>query len=269
MPPTNTLLSFAQSLYDSHGEYSLKDFRTRHFSQEILYEAIDGVALKSAGLFHVRDVGTSFEGRTIRLITVGHGPTPVLLWSQMHGDESTATMAIADTLNCILRTRSRAEIEQIISHLTIHFLPMLNPDGTARCQRRTSQRIDMNRDAIAFRTPEARILRDLHHSLLPIFVYNLHDQELSTVGTSRTLAAVALLAPAFDAESSDNDVRVRAKHLAATFAGAIHRFIPGGIARYDDEFEPRAFGDNMQKWGTSTLLVESGHAFNDPEKNLI
>jgi hypothetical protein len=29
-------------------------------------------------------------------VTHGHGPTTVLLWSQMHGDESTATMALAD-----------------------------------------------------------------------------------------------------------------------------------------------------------------------------
>jgi len=47
------------------------------------------------------------------------------------------------------------------------------------------------------------------------------------------------------------------------------RLNPKRTARYDDAFEARAFGDNMQKWGTSTVLVESGHALNDPEKDSI
>ncbi|NIQ56614.1 MAG: peptidase M14, partial [Gemmatimonadetes bacterium] len=36
------------------------------------------------------------EGRPIYAVRFGHGPMRVLLWSQMHGDEPTATMAIAD-----------------------------------------------------------------------------------------------------------------------------------------------------------------------------
>ena len=38
------------------------------------------------------------------------------------------------------------------------------------------------------------------------------------------------------------------------------------IARYDDSFAPRAFGDNMQRWGTSTVLIESGALPDDPQK---
>ena len=49
----------------------------------------------------------------------------------------------------------------------------------------------------------------------------------------------------------------------------MNMFIPQRLARYDDTFEPRAFGDNMQRWGTSTLLVESGHAIGDPRKDSI
>jgi hypothetical protein len=41
------------------------------------------------------------------------------------------------------------------------------------------------------------------------------------------------------------------------------------VGRYSDEFMPTAFGDNMQKWGTNTILIESGGYKNDPEKQLI
>jgi hypothetical protein len=30
------------------------------------------------------------------------------------------------------------------------------------------------------------------------------------------------------------------------------------VARYDDEFEVRAFGDNVTKWGTPVVLIETG-----------
>ena len=49
----------------------------------------------------------------------------------------------------------------------------------------------------------------------------------------------------------------------------VQEFAPGQAGRYNDDFEPRAFGDNIQKWGTSTILVESGGYPNDTEKQFI
>ncbi|GAH27551.1 unnamed protein product, partial [marine sediment metagenome] len=49
----------------------------------------------------------------------------------------------------------------------------------------------------------------------------------------------------------------------------IQKYAPGQVGRYNDDFEPRAFGDNIQKWGTSTILIESGGFQNDTEKQEI
>ena len=49
----------------------------------------------------------------------------------------------------------------------------------------------------------------------------------------------------------------------------IQKYAPGQVGRYNDDFEPRAFGDNIQKWGTSTILIESGGYHNDVEKQEI
>jgi hypothetical protein len=192
-----------------------------------------------------------------------------LFWSQMHGDESTATLAICDILNYLIQSNGTSIVQKIYSILRLNFLPMLNPDGAERFQRRTSQGIDMNRDALALETPEAQLLKLLQQNLKPQFGFNLHDQELSTVGSSKNLSAIGLLAPALDPVKSDNDTRQQAKLLAAVFATTMNERINGCVTKYDDSFELRAFGDNMQKWGTSTLLVESGHALNDPEKDFI
>jgi hypothetical protein len=45
--------------------------------------------------------------------------------------------------------------------------------------------------------------------------------------------------------------------------------MPGHIAKYSDDFEPRAFGDNFQKMGTRTILIESGGYKDDTEKQFI
>jgi hypothetical protein len=262
-------VTYVKKLTDLYDSVKVETLKNRRFPPGVFFSVIDDIVKKSDRELNIRHVGTSFEGMPIRLVTVGTGKTSILLWSQMHGDEPTATMAIADILNYFLRHRNDEEIQKIFSSLTLHFLPLLNPDGAARFQRRTAQEIDMNRDALALVTPEAKILKQIQDDLKPQFGFNLHDQELSTVGASKELTAIALLAPAFNPEKSDNDVRTRAKHLTALFASVMNNFVSGKVARYDDTFEPRAFGDNMQKWGTSTLLVESGHAMNDPEKHSI
>ena len=47
-------------------------------------------------LFALEKIGESIEGRSINYLRAGTGPFSVLLWSQMHGDESTATSALFD-----------------------------------------------------------------------------------------------------------------------------------------------------------------------------
>jgi hypothetical protein len=127
----------------------------------------------------------------------------------------------------------------------------------------------MNRDAVDFSTPEARILRDVQRRLKPAFGFNLHDQELSSVGNSKRVTAIALLAPAADEKKTKPPSRVRAMRVAALITRTLGQFAQGHLASYDDTFEARAFGDNMQRWGTSTVLIESGHWPDDKEKTFI
>jgi hypothetical protein len=86
------------------------------------------------------------------------------------------------------------------------------------------------------------------------------------VAATNNLAAIALLAPAIDSANTDSPARLKAKKLTAVITAVLNMFIPGHIVRYDDTFEPRAFGDNIQKWGTSTILIESGGWKDDPDK---
>lgn len=265
---TPNLLKLTRELFEDYTSYGIPEIVSRRFTQADMLCWLK--PLNTGNLCTVRALGTSAEGRTISLLRLGKGTIKVLLWSQMHGDESTATMALLDILNFFKRKPDHIVTRSILDTLDLLMIPMLNPDGAERFQRRTAQSIDMNRDALALETPEALILKNAQQTHKPEFGFNLHDQDPRyTVGNTNHVSAIALLAPAYDETRGDNQIRLAAKKIASVFATAVQEFIPGHVSKYDDAFEPRAFGDNVQRWGTSTVLVESGGWPGDREKMFI
>ncbi|MBI2220939.1 MAG: peptidase M14 [Acidobacteria bacterium] len=212
------------------------------------------------GLFTVREAGRSVEGRSINLVTAGDGAFRVLLWSQMHGDEPTATAALFDVLEYLRRHRTEPVAARILDTLTLHVIPMLNPDGAERFQRRNAQGIDINRDALLLQTPEGRALKNVRDEYEPSIGFNLHNQNWRTsVGRAPVKpASISLLSVAFDAARTQNEGRLLTKKTCAIIRDAIEPLAPGQIGRYDDEFEVRAFGDNITLWGTPVVLIETG-----------
>jgi hypothetical protein len=204
-------------------------------------------------------VGESVEGRALNLVQAGSGSFPVLLWSQMHGDETTATAALFDIFEFLRRHRQDPTGRDILSSLTLYFLPMLNPDGAERFQRRNAQSIDINRDALRLQTPEGRTLKAVRDRFQPRIGFNLHNQAWRTsVGRPPRPASISLLSVAFDEARSGSEGRTLTKKVCAVIRDALEPFASGQIGRYDDEFEVRAFGDNLTLWGTPVVLIETG-----------
>lgn len=246
-------------------QYRVAALPARRFTHAEFWAAVAPSLASSA--FRTEVIGRSILGREIRAVTFGSGPVPVLLWSQMHGDEATATMALADIFRFLAEAERDPMRERLRRSLTIVFVPMLNPDGAELFQRENAAGVDVNRDGRRLATPEARALKGIRDRIEPRFAFNLHDQSARTrVGRNGEQAAIALLAPAFDAERSYNDVRSRARLLAAEITTILTPELKGRLARYDDAFNPRAFGDLMQTWGASTVLIESGALPDDPQK---
>ena len=263
----NALAMHLFSTYEQYRLFYLRPANCRH--REVIAELRE-LAGRAPDLFVMKEIGASVEGRTIYRFSFGRGEKRVLLWSQMHGDESTATLALLDIFNMLAEEGEKdGWVAEMLEQTSVHVIPMLNPDGAERVQRHTAVQIDMNRDARCFVTPEARVLREAQRQLRPAYGFNLHDQGLSSVGVTPKVAALALLAPALDDRRSTPPVRLRAMRIGALITRALSQFIGGHIATYDDAFEPRAFGDGMQSWGTSTVLIESGHWPGDPDKLFI
>ncbi len=262
------IVSFSQNkilhenFFNSYDEFKEASIETRRFKHSEIQPLID--SLKSIKGFEVTTLGKSIQGRKISMISVGQGETDVLLWSQMHGDESTATAAMFDIFNYLKTDQS------ILKNLKVHFIPMLNPDGAEVFSRRNAIGIDINRDALKLQSPESQILKNTRDSLKAEFGFNLHDQsKYYNANKTDKPATISFLAPAFNREKDINESRGIAMRIIVKMNEIIQRYAKGQVGRYDDEFEPRAFGDNMQKWGTTTILIESGGFLNDPEKQFI
>ncbi|HWP99312.1 MAG TPA: M14 family metallopeptidase [Vicinamibacterales bacterium] len=220
---------------------------------------VQALRRRAPDLFHVEEIGRSVEGRSLNYVRVGSGDRGVLLWSQMHGDEPTATAALFDLFEYLRRHRDEEVPRRILSNLTLHVVPMLNPDGAERFERRNAQGIDINRDALRLQTPEGRALKALRDRLNPAVGFNLHNQNWRTsVGRPPQPAAISLLSVAFDEAKSDSPGRRLTRQVCAVIRDALEPLAAGRIGRYPDDFEVRAFGDNITRWGTPVVLIETG-----------
>ncbi|GAB2495278.1 hypothetical protein GCM10027164_27310 [Algoriphagus taiwanensis] len=254
-----------EAAFEQYKEPAITHRRFKHADLQPLIQ-------KHSKVFQVEKLGESVEGKSISSMKWGAGQSKVMLWSQMHGNESTATMALFDLFNFLEGSGDGFDDLRMLlkSQLSLKFIPMINPDGADAFKRRNSLDIDLNRDAISQISPEAVILKSARDDFEPEFGFNLHDQQVyyNVVNTPKQ-ATISLLAPAYNYETEINDVRERAMQTIAGMNELLQQIIPGGVGKYDDAFEPRAFGDNIQKWGTSTILIESGGYVGDPEKQVI
>jgi hypothetical protein len=251
--------------YDQYRQTAIEDRRFKHADIAPLIRRLPAP-------FQVSEAGRSVEGREIYLVRLGDGPVKVLLWSQMHGDEPTATMALMDIFNFFKSSGDAFDDyrRRVLRHLTLYFIPMLNPDGAERFQRRNALGIDLNRDALRLTSPEAGLLKRVRDETDADWGFNLHDQsKYYAVGDQPNHASISFLAPAYNEEKDINTVRGNAMKLIAGMNEILQQYIPNQVAKYSDTFEPRAFGDNIQKWGTSTILIESGGMPGDPEKQFL
>lgn len=214
-------------------------------------------------------IGHSFLNYDIDCFRFGNGPIKILLWSQMHGDESTATAALLDLMSLFTCNTQVNIPTNWRDRLTLYIVPMLNPDGAQIRTRENAQGIDINRDALALQTPEGQMLTKLVEELKPHYAFNLHDQhDYYRCGSNGQSATIAFLAPAFDEQKTVNSSRQLAMGLIAEMAKKCERLIPQGLARYDDEYSPRSFGDQIAAKGISTILIESGHYVGDERRQV-
>ena len=258
-----TAMEFAE-IWDKHHITKKFPSDVHHADLKIYLEQLKKLGLK------VDEVGRSGANREIYQIEFGNGPLKVFMWSQMHGDEPTATSSLIDMFAFLQSHRELGWVKKIEEAMTIRAVPMLNPDGAELYQRRNLQSIDINRDARALQTPEGQLLKKLRDDWNPAIGFNLHNQQsLTTVGRSNKQATISLLVVYGDAAKTPSEGLSRNERVAAAMVEALQKFIPDNIARYDDDYTATAFGDNFTAWGTPVILIETGSLVGKDEMYLV
>ncbi|QHI35011.1 Gamma-D-glutamyl-L-diamino acid endopeptidase 1 [Kordia antarctica] len=241
--------------YHEHFEATLQD---RYITLEHIIQLLE----KLPSTFNLKQLGVSVLDKPIHSLTIGNGSKKILMWSQMHGNESTTTKAIFDLLNFL--SESSEISKMILNNCTLCIIPMLNPDGSAAYTRENANEIDLNRDAQTRSQPESVILRSIYDEFQPDYCFNLHGQRtIFSAGNHYKSAIVSFLTPSEDEKRSITPNREKSMEIIVKMNEMLQKLIPNHVARYDDGFNLNCVGDTFQSLGTPTVLFEAGHFPND------
>ncbi|HET6598780.1 MAG TPA: M14 family metallocarboxypeptidase, partial [Burkholderiaceae bacterium] len=141
----------------------------------------EGAGRAGAPIVHLVPLGSSQKGVPIEALhfTRGDRPAPrstVLLVGQQHGDEP----AGAEALLVVAQELAQGRLGRVLDRVDVVILPRANPDGAALGRRPSASGIDINRDHLLLRTPEAQALAKLARQFDPAVVVDAH--EYSAIG---------------------------------------------------------------------------------------
>jgi len=247
-----------KGLFETHKEKAL-------YHRYIANDHIEPLLEKLGNYIDINKIGKSVLNKSIYGIKIGQGSKRILMWSQMHGNESTTTKAVFDLLNTLINANNSSNC--ILDACTIYIIPILNPDGAESYTRINANSIDLNRDAQQLSQPESKLLRKIFNEFMPHYCYNLHGQRtIFSAGNSNYPATVSFLSPAQDENCTITPNRKVAMEIIGVMNKTLQEIIPNHVGVYDDAFNINCVGDTFQSFNVPTILFEAGHFANDYER---
>ncbi|MCF7560814.1 M14 family metallopeptidase [Sabulilitoribacter multivorans] len=248
-----------KSLYLKHKEPSL-------FHRYITNNHIEPLLNNFNEFLNIEIIGKSVLNAPIYGLNLGNGEKRILMWSQMHGNESTTTKALFDLFNTL---SSKHEALNILDNCSLYVIPILNPDGAQAYTRVNGNEIDLNRDAQDLSQPESKVLRKAFETFKPHYCFNLHGQRtIFSAGSFNKPATVSFLAPAQDKACTVTANRKVAMEVIGAMNNALQEVIPNQVGVYDDAFNLNCVGDTFQSENVPTILFEAGHFKNDYARDI-
>ena len=242
-----------QNIHSNFSDRKVKDLNGRYITNAHILPILN----RLPNGFSYEIAGHSELDQPIFAVKAGNGPSKILIWSQMHGNESTSTKALFDFIFNI----EYLGISSFLEQCSFFIIPILNPDGAQDYNRYNANGIDLNRDAQALTQSESLVLREAFNVFEPDFCFNMHDQRsIYCVGGTKNSASLSFLAPAEDKERSISSTREQAMGVISRINNVLQLFIPEQISRFDDSFNINCVGEQFQSLGVPTILFEAGHS---------
>lgn len=216
-------------------------------------------------VFTLDVLGLSVNGQNIYRLRAGSGKQKILMWSQMHGNESTTTKALIDFMFFLKSKEPLAQ--EFLRCFSFELLPILNPDGAKKYTRVNANGLDLNRDAFNCTEPESQLLRETYLNFQPDFSFNLHDQRtIFSAGNKKKSATISFLAPSYNEQRSLNQTRETVMKVASKIVENYSEDILAQISRFDDGFNINCIGDYLMYQNFPVLLIEAGHFAKDYQR---
>ncbi len=246
----------ATDLLKIHSQCFESTIKSRYISPDFMENLVLGLP----DFFKQEIIGNSVENRPIRSLKFGSGKTKILMWSQMHGNESTTTKSLCDFFNIFKGDIHSNLAHNLLENFTFLIITMLNPDGAKRWTRTNANDVDLNRDAQVLSQPESIILRSTFDNFRPDYCFNLHGQRtIYGFKESGKPSVLSFLAPSANEAREFTLSRKRAAHIIAYIYQGLKAELPERIGLYDDSFNANCVGDAFQQAGVPTVLFEAGH----------
>ncbi|MEO6033573.1 MAG: M14 family metallocarboxypeptidase [Burkholderiaceae bacterium] len=165
----------------SYSTPAFESGRTSFTSNAELHAFVRGLLNEGAGRagaprVRLLALGSSQKGVTIEALQFTRADraaarSTVLLIGQQHGDEP----AGAEALLVVAQELAQGRLPGVLDRVDVVILPRANPDGAALEQRLSASGIDINRDHLLLRTPEAQAQANLARQFDPAVVVDAHE----------------------------------------------------------------------------------------------
>lgn len=99
----------------------------------------------------------------------------VLVLGQQHGDEP----ASSEALIVLAQELTRGRLQSLLDRINVVVLPRANPDGAQAGQRASANGVDIDRDHLWLKTPEAQALAKLVRDYQPLVVAEAREYAVS------------------------------------------------------------------------------------------
>ena len=158
---------------------SLRPDRTDFASHAEVLAFLDETAKAAGGRVQIETIGHSQKGLPVPLavLTASGRPDPalptVMVIAQQHGNEPASGEAALALVQQLAGPKAA-----LLSRVNVLVVPRGNADGAERFARATANGIDVNRDHLLLRTPEARAIALLARAYRPLVVADLHEYPL-------------------------------------------------------------------------------------------